>query len=98
MVAMTRTKEPMRTKEARQSPSSSGLLTQRLLALFFAGLLLLNFPLLVLAIGGVGSAGNGTDGGATLLGLPRLPLLLFVAFAALIALVAVLMERDDSAE
>lgn len=60
------------------------LLAQRLLALFIAGWLLLNFPLL----------GLGLDGG-TLFGLPRLPVLLFVGWAALIAVLALLMERSE---
>ncbi|MBL8342655.1 MAG: hypothetical protein JNL30_14395 [Rubrivivax sp.] len=68
------------------------MLAQRLVALFLAGALLLNFPLLVPALGG------GEHGGGTLFGLPRLPVLLFVAFALLVALLAVLMERGDPAE
>jgi hypothetical protein len=77
--------------EHGESDRRPGLLTQRLLALFVGGLLLLDFPLLVPALGQGG-------GSATLLGLPRLPLLLFAAFALLIALLAVLMERDDKPE
>jgi hypothetical protein len=74
------------------------LLTQRLLALFVAGALLMNFPLLVLALGG-GNGAGADAAAATILGLPRLPLLLFAAFGLLIALLAVLMERggEDSA-
>jgi hypothetical protein len=73
--------------------SSPSLLAQRLVALFLAGALLLNFPLLVLALG------DDAGGAATSwLGLPRLPLLLFSAFVLLIALLAVLMERGDPAE
>lgn len=70
-----------------------GLLAQRLLALFLAGWLLLDFPLLKLALGGSGGAT-----GATLFGLPRLPVLLFAAWALLIVLLAWLMEHaaDDA--
>ncbi len=67
------------------------LLAQRLLALFVAGWLLLDFPLLRLALG---------DGpAATLFGLPRLPVLLFVLWLALVVALALLMERgggDDA--
>ena len=73
--------------------SSPRLLAQRLVALFLAGLLLLNFPLLVPAL-----ADDATGAATSWLGLPRLPLLLFAAFVLLIALLAVLMERDDRAE
>jgi hypothetical protein len=57
------------------------LLAQRLLALFFAGALLFNFPLLKVWL---------TEG--TVLGLPLLPVALFMAWALLIALLAWLME------
>ena len=60
------------------------LRTQRLLALFAAGALLLNFPLLRLWL----------DEGA-LFGLPVLPLALFAAWLLLIVLLAVLMERGE---
>lgn len=65
------------------------LLAQRLLALFVAGWLLLDFPLLRLAL---------AEG--TLFGLPRLPLLLFGGWLALIVALALLMERGagDDAE
>lgn len=65
------------------------LLAQRLLALFVAGWLLLDFPLLGLALGGAG----------TWLGLPRLPLLLFALWLLLVVVLAWLMERagDDAA-
>jgi hypothetical protein len=66
------------------------LLVQRLLALFVAGWLLFDFPLLRLAL---------VDGSAaaspTLLGMPRLPLLLFVGWGLLIAVLAVWMERAE---
>ena len=58
------------------------LLAQRLLALFGAGLLLFNFPLLKLWL---------TE--ATVLGLPLLPLALFGAWALLIVWLACLLER-----
>jgi hypothetical protein len=57
------------------------LLTQRLLALFFAGALLFNFPLLKVWL---------TE--RTVFGLPLLPTALFAAWALLIAVLAVLME------
>ena len=59
------------------------LTTQRLLALFVAGGLLFNFPLLRLF-----------DQDALLFGLPLLPTSLFIAWAGLIAVLAVLMEGD----
>jgi hypothetical protein len=74
---------------------AQGLLAQRLLALFLAGWVLLDFPLLRLALGG-GSAGPAPP--ATLFGLPRLPLLLFAAWALLIVLLVVLMERAGADE
>lgn len=70
------------------SPATAGLLTQRLLALFVAGWVLFDFPLLGLALGG------GPE--ATLFGLPRLPVLLFAGWAVLIGLLAWLMERGAS--
>jgi hypothetical protein len=57
------------------------LLTQRLLALFAAGWLLWDFPLLRLWM---------SD--ATVFGLPLLPVALFGAWALLIALLARLMQ------
>ena len=57
------------------------LLTQRLLALFGAGALLFNFPLLKLWLSE-----------HTVFGLPLLPVALFSAWALLIALLAWLME------
>lgn len=65
-----------------------GLTTQRLLALFAAGALLFNFPLLRLL-----------DQDASLFGLPLLPTTLFVVWALLIGLLALLLEpgrRDDT--
>ncbi len=63
------------------------LLTQRLLALFAAGMLLLNFPLLRLWLGA--DAGSG----GSFIGLPLLPLALFVIWGLLIVALALLMER-----
>ena len=65
-----------------------GLKTQRLVALFFAGLVLFNFPLLAL-----------WDHDAHLLGLPLFPTALFLVRAALIAALAWVMEgpRPDQA-
>jgi hypothetical protein len=62
------------------------LLAQRLLALFAAGALLFDFPLLKLWLG------DGDAAAATVLGLPLLPAALFAAWALLIAALAVLME------
>ena len=63
-----------------------GLVTQRLLALFFGGGLLFNFPLLAL-----------WDRDATLWGVPLFPAALFIVWAVLIALLAFIVERDDDA-
>ena len=63
-------------------PVVDRLMLQRLLALFGAGVLLFNFPLLRLWLSE-----------RTVLGLPLLPVALFGAWALLVALLAVLMER-----
>ncbi len=55
---------------------------QRLLALFAAGLLLFNFPLLAL-----------WDRDTTLLGLPLFPAALFLIWALLIAVLGFISER-----
>ena len=65
----------------RDGTSDRTLLMQRLLALFGAGVLLFNFPLLKLWL---------SDG--TVLGIPLLAVALFGAWALLIVLLAVLME------
>ena len=57
------------------------LLAQRLLALFGAGWLLFDFPLLRIWLGG-----------STVLGLPLLPVALFGAWALLIAVLGWMME------
>jgi hypothetical protein len=57
------------------------LLTQRLLALFAAGWLLLSFPLLKLWLADT-----------TCWGLPLLPLALFTSWALVIGLLALLLE------
>lgn len=62
---------------------TSGLLRQRLVALFAAALLLFNFPLLAL-----------WDREALVLGLPLFPAALFGVWALLIAALAWLMERS----
>jgi hypothetical protein len=64
----------------------SGLVVQRLLALFVAGWLLFDFPLLRL-----------WQGGGTLMGVPLLPAMLFAGWALVIGVLAWLMERggDD---
>jgi len=59
-----------------------GLGEQRLVALFVAGGLLLNFPLLAL-----------WDRDATVLGLPLFPVALFVLWGGLIALLGSIVER-----
>jgi len=64
-----------------------GLAAQRLLALFFAGALLLNFPLLAL-----------WDRDATLFGLPLFPLALFAVWALLVGLTAWIVERSEDLE
>ncbi|MGE0348610.1 hypothetical protein [Hydrogenophaga sp.] len=64
-----------------------GLAAQRLVALFFAGWALFNFPLLAL-----------WDHDATLWGLPLFPLALFGVWAALIAALAWVAERGIDAE
>jgi hypothetical protein len=62
-----------------------GLRSQRLLALFCAGLALFNFPLLAL-----------WDRDLRLLGLPLFPAALFVLWALLIAALALILEgRKD---
>lgn len=63
---------------------SSPLRNQRLLALFAAGWLLLNFPLLTL-----------WDRGVAVLGVPLMPAALFVGWALLIALAAWISESGD---
>ena len=70
---------------SRDSPSGrhQALGQQRLVALFVAGWLLLNFPLLAL-----------WDRDATLFGLPLFPAALFMLWAGLIAVLAWLMERS----
>ena len=61
---------------------NKGLGGQRLVALFVAGGLLLNFPLLAL-----------WDRDATVLGLPLFPAALFVLWGGLIALLGSIVER-----
>jgi hypothetical protein len=61
-----------------------GLGAQRLLALFVAGWLLFNFPLLAL-----------WDGEATLLGIPLFPAALFLGWAVLIGVLAWIAERSE---
>jgi hypothetical protein len=64
-----------------------GLVAQRLLALFFGGVLVLNFPLLAL-----------WDRDATLLGLPLFPCALFAVWALLIGLTAWILEGNGDGE
>ena len=63
-----------------------GLAAQRLVALFFAGWALFNFPLLAL-----------WDHDARVFGLPLFPLALLVVWALLIAALAWVVERDTDA-
>ena len=63
------------------------LRSQRLLALFCAGLALFNFPLLAL-----------WDRDVTVLGVPLFPAALFMVWAVLIALLALIVERGDAAQ
>ncbi|MDG5976388.1 hypothetical protein H010_14071 [Hydrogenophaga taeniospiralis CCUG 15921] len=63
-----------------------GLAAQRLVALFFAGWALFNFPLLAL-----------WDHDVRVFGLPLFPLALFVVWALLIAALAWVVERDTDA-
>lgn len=64
--------------------SAQALRGPRLLALFAAGCLLMNFPLLSLF-----------DRDLRLGGLPLLPLALFVVWALLIVVLAIVSERGD---
>jgi len=61
-----------------------GLGVQRLVALFFCGMVLFNFPLLAL-----------WDRDLTLFGLPLFPAALFTGWAVLIAAVGWTVERID---
>ena len=61
-----------------------GLRSQRLLALFGAGVLLFNFPLLAL-----------WDRDALLFGVPLFPAALFIIWALLIGLLALIVETGD---
>ena len=61
------------------------LRSQRLLALFAAGLALFNFPLLAL-----------WDREALILGVPLFPAALFLVWAALIALLALIVESGGA--
>jgi hypothetical protein len=63
-----------------------GLRSQRLMALFAAGALLFNFPLLAL-----------WDRDALILGVPLFPAALFMVWAVLIALLALIVEGSDVA-
>jgi hypothetical protein len=65
----------------------NGLARQRLVAIFFAGLLLLNFPLLEL-----------WDRDVLVLGLPLVPCGLFAVWAALIGLTAWTVERHGEGD
>lgn len=67
---------------AKENPVHKGLGRQRLVAVFVAAGLLLNFPLLAL-----------WDRDVTVLGLPLFPVALFMLWGALIALIGWLSER-----
>ena len=62
-----------------------GLDAQRLVAVYFAGWVLLGWPLLLL-----------WDVDTTLAGLPLLPTMMFVVWAVLIAAAAWVLERPDA--
>jgi hypothetical protein len=64
-----------------------GLRSQRLMALFAAGALLFNFPLLAL-----------WDRDALILGVPLFPAALFMVWAVLIALLALIVEGGDATQ
>jgi hypothetical protein len=64
-----------------------GLRSQRLMALFAAGALLFNFPLLAL-----------WDRDVLIFGVPLFPAALFMVWAALIALLALIVERGDATQ
>ena len=64
-----------------------GLRSQRLMALFAAGALLFNFPLLAL-----------WDRDVLILGVPLFPAALFMVWAVLIALLALIVEGGDAAQ
>jgi len=64
-----------------------GFRAQRLLALFVAGWLLFNFPLLSL-----------WDSDATIAGIPLFPAALFIGWAGLIGVLAWISERGDPSE
>ncbi|MGF1548596.1 MAG: hypothetical protein ACFCUG_14850 [Thiotrichales bacterium] len=61
-----------------------GIVSERLLALFFVGLALLNFPLLAL-----------WDHDAVVFGVPLFPAGLFLVWMALIAMLAWMMETHE---
>jgi hypothetical protein len=64
-----------------------GLRSQRLMALFAAGALLFNFPLLAL-----------WDRDVLVFGVPLFPAALFMVWAVLIALLALIVEGGDAAQ
>jgi len=64
-----------------------GLRSQRLMALFAAGALLFNFPLLAL-----------WDRDVLILGVPLFPAALFMVWGVLIALLALIVERGDATQ
>ena len=64
-----------------------GLRSQRLMALFAAGALLFNFPLLAL-----------WDRDVLVFGVPLFPAALFMVWAVLIVLLALIVERGDAAQ
>jgi hypothetical protein len=76
-----------RKEDDKEAAGMRGLVAQRLLALFFGGALLLNFPLLAL-----------WDRDATMLGLPLFPCALFAVWAVLIGLTAWIVERHGDGD
>lgn len=74
--------KPHKVLSQTRPPRGKGRRSQILVALAVAGLLLFNFPLLVV-----------WDQGTTLFGLPALPVALFGIWGALIAVLAWVLER-----
>jgi hypothetical protein len=86
--ALEQSLDKVRARPAREETTVfHGLAAQRLLLLFVAGWLVLNFPLLGMWVGA-----------GTLWGLPRLPAALFLLWAALIVAVALVVERSDDSQ
>jgi hypothetical protein len=77
----------MRGPPTEETRMFQGLDAQRLVALFVAGLVLFNFPLLAL-----------WDHDARMLGLPLFPTALFLIWALLIGALAWIVERSPESD